>query len=76
MRAKKHYHVTRKSRADTAAVLRAAVAVYLLYLAWKIATASGADASFSQPVSLLIGGRSRRRRWPSAGTPGGATGPT
>ena len=34
----------------------AAVAVYLLYLAWKIATASGADASFSQPVSLLIGG--------------------
>ena len=32
------------------------VAVYLLYLAWKIATASGADASFSQPVSLLIGG--------------------
>ena len=56
MREKKHYHVTSKSRADTAAVLRAAVAVYLLYLAWKIATASGADASFSQPVSLLIGG--------------------
>ena len=37
-------------------ILRLACGAYLLYLAWKIATASGADASFSQPVSLLIGG--------------------
>ena len=37
-------------------LLRLVCGGYLLYLAWKIATASGADASFSQPVSLLIGG--------------------
>ena len=35
---KKHYHVTRKNRADTRLLFRGIVAAYLLYLSYQIAT--------------------------------------
>lgn len=35
---KKHYHVERKNRADTRALLRGLVCAYLLYLAFRLIT--------------------------------------
>lgn len=53
---KKHYHVVRKNRADTRALLRGLVSAYLLYLGWKLITGAGHDPTFSPVLGYLAGG--------------------
>lgn len=53
---KKHYHVVRKNRADTRALLRGLVSAYLLYLGWKLITGAGRDPTFSPVLGYLAGG--------------------
>ncbi len=52
----KEYNVIRKNRAGTAALLRGAVACYLLYLGVQIAMSAGKDPSFPVWASWLLGG--------------------
>lgn len=53
---KKHYHMVRKNRADTRALLRGLVSAYLLYLGWKLITGAGHDPTFSPVLGYLAGG--------------------
>ena len=55
---KKHYHVVRKNKADTKALLRVLVCGYLLYLAWQLITSGGSDSTFPPAVAWLTGGLS------------------
>ena len=51
------YHYLRKNRANTRAVLRALVALYLAWLGWKVASgALGGDSTVPPGAALLIGG--------------------
>ena len=52
----KEYTVIRKNRANVSAVLRGAVACYLLYLGVQIAMSAGKDPSFPVWASWLLGG--------------------
>ena len=52
---KKQYNVVRKNQADLHALLRAVVCGYLLYLAGKLAFASGEDASFPPAARIAVG---------------------
>ena len=52
----KEYNVIRKNRANVSAVLRGAVACYLLYLGVQIAMSAGKDPSFPVWASWLLGG--------------------
>ena len=50
------YDVQRRNRASTAATLRGVVALYLIYIGWKIASGSvSEDASISLWAGVLIG---------------------
>ena len=53
---KKRYHMVRKNRADTRALLRGLVSAYLLYLGWKLMTGAGRDPTFSPVLGYLAGG--------------------
>lgn len=52
----KEYNVIRKNRAGTAALLRGAVACYLLYLGVQIAMSAGKDPSFPVWAAWVLGG--------------------
>lgn len=52
----KEYNVIRKNRANVSAVLRGAVACYLLYLGVQIAMSAGKDPSFPAWAAWLLGG--------------------
>lgn len=52
----KEYNVIRKNRANVSAVLRGAVACYLLYLGVKIAMSAGKDPSFPVWAAWVLGG--------------------
>lgn len=53
---KKRYHMVRKNRADTRALLRGLVSAYLLYLGWKLISGAGRDPTFSPVLGYLAGG--------------------
>lgn len=53
---KKRYHMVRKNRADTRALLRGLVSAYLLYLGWKLISGAGRDPAFSPVLGYLAGG--------------------
>lgn len=55
-REKKHYHVVRKNKADTKALLRVLVCGYLLYLAWQLVDSAGSEPSFPPFAAWLLGG--------------------
>ena len=52
------YNYQRKNKANIRAALRAAVALYIIYLGWQIIAGSSADSGSSMPewVAFLIGG--------------------
>ena len=52
----KEYNVIRKNRANVSAVLRGAVACYLLYLGVQIAMGAGKDPSFPVWAAWVLGG--------------------
>lgn len=52
----KEYNVIRKNRANVSAVLRGAVACYLLYLGVQIAMSAGKDPSFPVWAAWVLGG--------------------
>ena len=52
---KKQYNVTRKNQAEFRALLRGLVAVYLLYLAWKLAFVGGEDPTFPPAAGIASG---------------------
>lgn len=52
--AKKRYHVVRKQKADTRALLRCVAVAYLLYLAWQLAFVNK-DASFPPAARIAAG---------------------
>ena len=53
---KKRYHMVRKNRADTRALLRGLVSAYLLYLGRKLMTGANRDPTFSPVLGCLAGG--------------------
>lgn len=53
---KKRYHVVRKNKADTRALIRAIACGYLLYLAWQLVRSGGSVPSFPPYVAWLAGG--------------------
>lgn len=53
---KKRYHVVRKNRADTQALLRGLVSAYLLYLGWKLISGAGRSPDFPPALGYLAGG--------------------
>ena len=52
--AKKRYHVVRKQKADTRALMRSVAVAYLLYLAWQLAFVNE-DASFPPAARMAAG---------------------
>ena len=52
---KKQYNVTRKNQAEFRALLRGLVAVYLLYLAWKLAFVGREDPTFPPAAGIASG---------------------
>ncbi len=52
--AKKRYHVVRKQKADTRALLRCVAVAYLLYLGWQLAFVNE-DSSFPTAARVAAG---------------------